>query len=96
VIVKEAMANGRLAAANSPLAGIAAELGVTPDAVALAAVLDQPWARIVLSGAATSAQLATNLAAGSVTLTGGHRQRLAALAEAPADYWQTRSSLGWS
>jgi aryl-alcohol dehydrogenase-like predicted oxidoreductase len=96
VIVKETMANGRLAAAGGPLAGIAAELGTTPDAVALAAVLDQPWARIVLSGAATSTQLAQNLAAGSVALTAGHRKQLAALAETPTGYWQTRSSLGWS
>ena len=96
VIVKEAMANGRLATPGGPLAGLAADLGATPDAVALAAVLDQPWARVVLSGAATSAQLAANLAAGSLTLTDGHRRRLAALAEPPAAYWQTRASLGWT
>jgi aryl-alcohol dehydrogenase-like predicted oxidoreductase len=96
VIVKEAMANGRLAAPGGPLAGLAADLGATPDAVALAAVLDQPWARIVLSGAATSAQLAANLAAGSLTLTAAHRRRLAALAETPAAYWQIRANLSWS
>jgi aryl-alcohol dehydrogenase-like predicted oxidoreductase len=96
VIVKEAMANGRLAAADGPLAAIAAELGATQDAVALAAVLDQPWARIVLSGAVTGPQLAANLAAGSITLTDRHRERLAALAESPEAYWHNRSSLPWA
>ena len=58
VIVKEGMANGRLAApdAPEPLRRLAAETGAGQDAVALAAVLHQPWAGIVLSGAATVAQ----------------------------------------
>ncbi len=92
VIVKEAMANGRLAAPDGPLSG----LGAAPDAIALAAVLDQPWARIVLSGAATTAQLTANLAAESLVLTDDQRRHLAALAEAPAAYWKTRAGLGWS
>ena len=96
VIVKEAMANGRLAAPDGPLATMAAELGSTPDAVALAAVLRQPWARIVLSGAATTAQLTANLSAGSLTLTDEQTRRLATLAETPAAYWRTRSDLPWS
>jgi len=96
VIVKEGMANGRLATPGGPLAAIAADLGRTPDAVALAAVLNQPWARIVLSGAATTAQLTANLAAESVTLTDAHEQQLAGLAESPEAYWQTRSELPWS
>jgi aryl-alcohol dehydrogenase-like predicted oxidoreductase len=93
VIVKEAMANGRLAAADGPLAGIAAELGSTPDAVALAAVLRQPWARIVLSGAATIDQLSANLSAESLMLSDQH---LSTLAEEPGAYWRTRSSLPWA
>jgi aryl-alcohol dehydrogenase-like predicted oxidoreductase len=96
VIVKEAMANGRLAAPDGPLATMAAELGSTPDAVALAAVLRQPWARIVLSGAATTAQLTANLSAGSLTLTDEQTRHLATLAETPAAYWRTRSDLPWS
>jgi aryl-alcohol dehydrogenase-like predicted oxidoreductase len=96
VIVKEAMANGRLAAADGPLAPVAAELGSTPDAVALAAVLRQPWARIVLSGAATTGQLAANLAAESLHLTAAHAEQLSAMAEEPETYWQTRSSLPWA
>jgi len=96
VIVKEGVANGRLAAADGPLAALAAEVGGTPDGVALAAVLRRPWARIVLSGAATTGQLAANLAAESLTLTAAHAERLAAMAESPQAYWQTRSSLPWA
>jgi aryl-alcohol dehydrogenase-like predicted oxidoreductase len=68
VIVKEALANGRLAAT---------------DAVALAAALQQPWASIVLSGAATTEQLASNL-------------RAETLAMDPIRYWHDRSQLPWS
>ena len=65
VIVKEAVANGRLTSrgAIAELDEVARRLGATPDAVALAAVLAQPWVDVVLSGAATSEHLASNLAA---------------------------------
>jgi aryl-alcohol dehydrogenase-like predicted oxidoreductase len=88
VIVKEGMANGRLA---TDLAGFDAP----SDAVALAAVLAQPWADIVLSGAATPAQLASNLSAVAVLLSGEDRDRLAAVAEPAASYWEKRSALPW-
>jgi aryl-alcohol dehydrogenase-like predicted oxidoreductase len=94
VIVKEAMANGRLATADGPLAAIAAELGSTPDAVALASALRQPWARIVLSGAATTDQLAANLAAES--LSASLDERVSTMAEKPDAYWQTRAALPWA
>lgn len=96
VIVKEALANGRT------LEGaIAARLtsivdGATPDAVAIAAALAQPWAAIVLSGAVTPAQSASNVTAGAITIDGDQLARLAALAEAPATYWATRSRLAWA
>lgn len=94
IIVKEGMANGRLAAADGPLAAVAAELGRTPDAVALAAVLRQRWARIVLSGAATTEQLTANLAAES--LSAALDDRLSGMAEKPEAYWQTRAELPWA
>ena len=55
VNVKEALANGRLAARRraAALSRLAAEHGTTADALALAAVLAQPWADVVFSGAAT-------------------------------------------
>ncbi len=96
VIVKEAMANGRLAAADGPLGALAAEAGTTPDALALAAVLRRPWVTVVLSGAATTGQLAANLAAAGLRLPPGTGRRLAALAEPAERYWRHRSSLPWN
>src|ERR1700734_2054705 len=93
ILVKEAVANGRLTAAGAPpvsLTGLAAERGVTEDAIALAAALAQPWASVVLSGAVTQAQLAQNLAA----LTVGPLPELG-LAEAPAAYWEERAARPW-
>jgi aryl-alcohol dehydrogenase-like predicted oxidoreductase len=82
VVVKEAVANGRLTPGggpSAPLTAVAAARGVTEDAIALAAALAQPWATVVLSGAVTPAQLNQNLAA----LTVGQPPALD-LAESPA------------
>jgi aryl-alcohol dehydrogenase-like predicted oxidoreductase len=98
VIVKEALANGRLAArAGEPLlADAAGELGATPDALALAAALAQPWADVVLSGATTVDQLQSNLAALEVGYDEELDRRLAPLVEEPAEYWSTRAALPWN
>jgi aryl-alcohol dehydrogenase-like predicted oxidoreductase len=92
VLVKEGLANGRLAVdPPAPVADLARSLGVGPDAVSLAAVLAQPWADTVLSGAAGTHQLASNLAGlevGEIDLPD--------LAEPPARYWQHRSRLAWA
>lgn len=97
VIVKEGMANGRLAGPDAPeaLRAVAAETGQGCDAVALAFVLRRPWAGVVLSGAATTAQLASNLHAAVVDLDEDRLARLAALAEEPGVYWETRGRLRW-
>ncbi len=97
VIVKEGMANGRLAAGQAPDAvrAIAEETGLGTDAVALALVLRQPWAGVVLSGAATVGQLASNLHAAVVDLNEDQLSRLAALAEEPHAYWERRGQLPW-
>ncbi|MEU1042074.1 aldo/keto reductase [Streptomyces sp. NPDC005551] len=97
VIVKEGMANGRLAAPHAPgvLLDIARETGLTADAVALALVLHRPWAGVVLSGAATSEQLASNLHAAVVDLDEDRLARLDTLAEDPRAYWERRGQLPW-
>ncbi|MEU1938965.1 aldo/keto reductase [Streptomyces coeruleorubidus] len=97
VIVKEGMANGRLAGPHAPdvLKGIAEESGLGCDAVALAVILRQPWAGVVLSGAATTGQLASNLHAAVVDLDEDQLTRLAALAEEPRAYWERRGQLPW-
>ncbi|GGZ02287.1 aldo/keto reductase [Streptomyces nitrosporeus] len=98
VIVKEAMANGRLAAPEAPavLQEIAAEAGTGADAVALAFVLSRPWAGVVLSGAATAGQLAGNLHALVPDLGEAVTDRLSALVEEPEAYWRYRSGLPWN
>ncbi|WP_037500405.1 aldo/keto reductase [Solirubrobacter soli] len=75
VYVKEALANGRLA---------------DRDAQALAAALAQPWATVVLSGAASVEVLRSNLRA---------REAAAADLGEPEDsaaYWSTRAQLAWN
>ena len=98
VLVKEALANGRLAprGAEPALAEAARERGTSEDAVALAAALARPWADVVLSGAATVAQLESNLAARELNWDDELEQRLSGLAEEPAAYWNTRAELPWS
>jgi aryl-alcohol dehydrogenase-like predicted oxidoreductase len=95
VIVKEALANGRLTARGDaePLLRLAAQLGATPDAVAIAVAAAQPWCDVVLSGAATVDQLESNLAARELAVDAG---ALAELLEPPADYWARRSELPWT
>jgi aryl-alcohol dehydrogenase-like predicted oxidoreductase len=99
IIVKEALANGRLTSRGDDtpaLAAAARERETTPDAIALAGVLAQPWVDVVLSGAATVDTLRSNLAALEVTWDAELDERLAALVE-PADaYWERRSELAWN
>jgi aryl-alcohol dehydrogenase-like predicted oxidoreductase len=98
VLVKEGMANGRLAGDAAPpeLAAAAADLGVGADAVALAAIAARPWVDVVLSGAVTPAMLASNLAAREVRFDAALEARLADLEQEPDAYWRERGALPWS
>jgi aryl-alcohol dehydrogenase-like predicted oxidoreductase len=105
VIVKEALANGRLTARNADpifaakrrrLEEEAARFGVSLDALALAGVLAQPWVDVVLSGAAAVDQLRSNLAALAVPWDHQAGEMARALAESPEDYWHTRGRLLWN
>lgn len=98
VIVKEAVANGRLTARGDVpgLVDATRELGLEPDALALAAALAQPWADVVLSGATTVEMLDSNLGAASVELDADAIHRLDALRENSDDYWDTRAALPWN
>jgi aryl-alcohol dehydrogenase-like predicted oxidoreductase len=93
VIVKEALANGRLTddGDQPALVEAAAPRGVAADTLALSAVLAQPWAGIVLSGAVTPETLASNLAADPVLWDGELD-----LGEPAEDYWRSRSERSWA
>jgi aryl-alcohol dehydrogenase-like predicted oxidoreductase len=101
VIVKEALANGRLTDAHlaeqdSVLSQLAHKASAGVDAVALAAIAAQPWVDIVLSGAATVAQLESNLAAARLDLAPDQLAQLSTLAMPAQEYWTRRSSMAWS
>jgi aryl-alcohol dehydrogenase-like predicted oxidoreductase len=102
VIVKEPVANGRLAPGGmdgtsgvARMLELADGLGVGIDQVAIAAALAQPWAWRVLSGAVTVAQLTSNLAAARLTLPADVLDAVGELAEKPEDYWAARSRRPW-
>src|SRR5256885_10998653 len=80
VIIKEALANGRLA---------------DRDQEAMAATLANPWGDIVLSGAVTAAQVRRNLAALARHPSPDELAALSTLAESPDRYWTERSHLAW-
>ena len=104
MIVKEPVANGRLAPGGpdptderaARAAELAASIGVLVDQLAIAAALARPWAWAVLSGAVDPAQLASNVAATDVVVPDEVLAELDALAELPADYWAARSARAWS
>ena len=93
VVVKEAVANGRLVGTEAPAAllAVAERHGVGPDAVAIGAVLAQPWCDVVLSGAVTPEQLASNAAAAPIDA-----DELAGLVEPADQYWAARSRRPWA
>ncbi len=97
VIVKEALANGRLTArAEGDHVGVlrkdAAARQTTIDAVALAAALSQPWADVVLSGAVDTGQLESNLKAVALVTRSADWPEIA---ESPDAYWARRRTLAW-
>jgi aryl-alcohol dehydrogenase-like predicted oxidoreductase len=105
VIVKEAVANGRLTSrglgsvapdAAEALVTEANRLGVTPDVLALGAVLAQPFADVVLSGATTVDQLESNVAAYRLAIPADALARLAALTMDTDRYWRERGALRWN
>jgi len=105
VIAKEVFANGRLTDANgrpadtplvAELGAVAAAVGCAVDQLALAFVLAEPAVDVALSGAATTAQLASHVAALDLALDATTAARLDALAEPVERYWRTRATLAWS
>ncbi len=105
VIIKEALANGRLTDRNDDpsfaprralLEAEATRLGTTIDALALAAAIAQPWADVVLTGASTAEQLLSNIGGLSVPWDDRAEITLQVLSESADDYWSSRSRLPWN
>lgn len=100
VMVKEGLANGRLTqrgiSKDSSLGELCHSLGYTPDAMALAAILQQPWADMVLSGAAAVDHLHSNVQALEVSWKPEWNSKLQLLCETPEQYWQYRNQLVWN
>jgi aryl-alcohol dehydrogenase-like predicted oxidoreductase len=97
VIIKEALANGRLTdrADGEHLNVVRKEAsarGMTIDALALAAALSQPWVDVVLSGAVTLEQLDSNVKSIAYAR---EPDDWPDITESPADYWGRRSALAW-
>ena len=105
IIIKEALANGRLTSRNitagfadsfQVLQRIAFELETNMDSLAIAFVLQYPWADQVLSGAAQKEHLLSNLKAAEIHIPEEYLAKLHQLRESPEIYWQTRTGLAWN
>jgi aryl-alcohol dehydrogenase-like predicted oxidoreductase len=107
VIVKEALANGRLTETNvdenSPLSPLIARLktiarskGAALETLALGVALHRPWANVVLSGAATVDQLSANASARGFNSDVDLEQVLNEVTVKPVDYWNARSGFAWN
>jgi len=107
VVIKEALANGRLTHANrsddavlapgiAEIREIADQTGTTIEMLAMAAALARPWATIVLSGAATVDQLKANAAASGLDFDSDLEEQLRGVAVNPNDYWRARSGFNWN
>lgn len=101
VIIKEGMANGRLSIRNEqaphmvPIKAIAKKHGVGVDAISLAYILHQPFATVVLSGAARPEHLRSNLEAAAISLSPDEMAQLDQLAMPAREYWGERSKMEW-
>ena len=93
VIIKEGMANGRILQ-HPALLRAAKEMDVSPDALALGAIMAQPFKPMVLSGAVSVGQLESNFQAVAVCerLLKDHmptlQSLLAEMKMQPSAYWQ--------
>ncbi len=105
VIVKEALANGRLTGRGSKhlphesletLRRAAVTTNTTISKLALAVVLAQPWVDVVLLGAITVDQLEDNLGATEIVLDDFTLNDLRSIAEQAEVYWDKRSKLPWT
>lgn len=102
VIIKEGVANGRLTYRGtdkrliSALQKPALKQEATIDALALGFILHQPFAHVVLSGAANPGHLHSNLKGMQVVLSNKELAELRNLAATPESYWKERGGMQWN
>lgn len=105
VIIKESVANGRLTSRNQApdfrpqhdqLSQLAHQEETTIDAISIAAALNRPWAGIVLSGATTVDQLASNVSATTLNWSDELETQTSKIVEKPIEYWSSRAKLDWN
>ena len=105
LVIKEAMANGRVfpnekyihyAAAYKKLNELAEKYGVGIDAIALRFCMDSIPVFKVLSGAANEQHLSGNLRVSQFELEENEIGILKKLRITPAKYWNERKQLGWN
>mmetsp|Transcript_2769 Transcript_2769/g.8140 ORF Transcript_2769/g.8140 Transcript_2769/m.8140 type:complete len:344 (+) Transcript_2769:131-1162(+) len=102
IIIKEGMANGRVLKSDV-IQSVAKRMGCNPDALALAAILAQPFQPRVLSGAVTPEQLTSNLEALELSKKLTSEDGKGILDEImegcrmeSEQYWSDRSALSWN
>ena len=107
VVVKEALANGRLTDGNRDGRGVFAPLvarirelaenrGTNIETLALGSALARPWADVVLAGAATVEQIRSTDAAFELTYEAELEEQLRSVSVASDEYWRARSSFRWN
>ena len=105
LVIKEAMANGRIfpneryphyQTAYNQLANLADKYNVGIDAIALRYCIDSIPSFKVLSGAAVKEHLMDNLKAETFQLTPHDVEALNELASSPQHYWDERKQLDWN
>jgi aryl-alcohol dehydrogenase-like predicted oxidoreductase len=105
IIIKEALANGRLTHRNDAadfapklalLKEEAEKLNVSVDALVIGATLCEPFADVVLSGAVNTNQLLSNVAGSLITFDASARARLSEIVESTDEYWAARRRLPWN
>jgi aryl-alcohol dehydrogenase-like predicted oxidoreductase len=107
VVVKESLANGRLAHMNrnseehlfpavARIRELAKSRGLTVETLALAAALARPWADVVLTGAATVGQIQSNVGALELAYDPELEEQLRSVGIRSDEYWRARSSFRWN
>ena len=103
IIIKEALANGRVFNKNNNkyssaylfLEKLSKKYAVGIDAIPLRFVIDSVEPNYVLSGASNTDELKENLKALNFKLTTSEIKKLKLLFTTPKEYWEERSRLAW-